>query len=171
MLVEPAVSTLLLADQNSTAQSLALLFRSPAVALSGRRFQSQSLGPSLKALAGGNSAGAVELNVDGVQDMRGSFRALPEETRSMMLDNSRTIAELKTKFPVFSASDAARISSPCLIVNGQDSALWLGRIGELLARAIPGSRRILAPKNRHFPHLENPGFFNAEVLAFLKSRQ
>ena len=170
VLVEPAVSTLLVADQASSAQSLGLLFRSPSVALSGRRFQTGSLAPSLKALEKGELERAIELNVDGVQDRTGAFRALPEEARKMMLDNARTVAELKTKFPRFTEKEAGLISRPTLVVNGGESALWLRRIGEIMAKAIPGSQRVVVPGSRHFPHMENPEFFNSKVLGFLEEK-
>jgi pimeloyl-ACP methyl ester carboxylesterase len=168
VLVEPAVSTLLLADQRSGTQALGLLLRSPSVALSGRRFQTKSLAPSLEALEGGELEKATELNVDGVQDKQGAFRALPEDVRKMMLDNARTIAELKTTFPRFTAKEAARISRPTLVVNGAESALWLRRIGELLAKSVPGAKRQEVPGSRHFPHMENAEFFNENVLAFVE---
>ncbi|MDA4119152.1 MAG: alpha/beta hydrolase [Thaumarchaeota archaeon] len=167
VLVEPAISTLLVADQTSNAQSLGLLLRSPSVALSGRRFQTKSLGPSLKALDGGQKEKAVELNVDGVQDSEGAFRRLSEGARKMMLDNARTIAELRTKFPRFTAKEAGRISAPTMVVNGQESALWLRRIGELTAMAVPKARRVTVPGARHYPHMENPEVFNSNVLDFL----
>jgi pimeloyl-ACP methyl ester carboxylesterase len=168
VLVEPALSTLLVADQNSTSQVLGLLLRSPSVALSARRFQSGSLAPSLRALDAGDEAKAVEHNVDGVQDRKGAFAALPEEARKMMLDNARTIAELRTTFPRFTATEAGKISSPTLVVNGEMSALWLRRIGELTAKAIPGAKRSLVKGARHFPHMENPGEFNTLVLGFIE---
>jgi pimeloyl-ACP methyl ester carboxylesterase len=167
ILVEPAVGTLLVADQTSGSQLLGLLLRSPSVALSGRRFQSGSLKPSLKALDSGDQTRAVELNVDGVEDSRGAFAKLPEETKRMMLDNARTVAEQKTVFPRFTAAEAGRISRPTLIVNGEGSALWLRRIGELLDRAIPSARRVMISGARHFPHMQNPGDFNGQVMSFL----
>jgi pimeloyl-ACP methyl ester carboxylesterase len=170
VLVEPAVSTLLVADQASSAQALGLLFRSPSVALSGRRFQTRSLTPSLKALERGELDKAVELNVDGVQDRVGAFRALPDDVRSMMLDNGKTVAELKTRFPTFTAIEAGKISRPTLVVNGAESALYLRRIGELMAKAVPGARRAVVPGSRHFPHMENPEFFNSQVLRFLEGK-
>lgn len=166
-LVEPAVSTLLVANRKSSAQVLGLLFRSPSVALSARRFQSGSLTPSLKALAAGDNQRAVELNVDGVQDRKGAYAAMPEDVRKMMLDNARTIAELKTDFPRFTAAQAGKISSKTLIVNGASSALWLRRIGELMAQAVPNARRELIAGARHFPHLEQPVAFNKQLTAFL----
>lgn len=170
VLVEPAISTLLVADQTSSAQSLGLLLRSPSVALSGRRFQTKSLGPSLKALDGGQVEKAVELNVDGVQDSEGAFRRLSEGARKMMLDNAKTIAELRTTFPRFTAKEAGRISAPTLVVNGQESALWLRRIGELTANAVPKARHVTVPGARHFPHMENPEVFNKDVLDFLEGK-
>ena len=170
VLVEPAIATLLVADQTSSAQALGLLFRSPSVALSGRRFQTKSLGPSLQALERGEPERAVELNVDGVQDKEGAFRALPDETRKMMLDNARTVAELKTPFPKFTEREAGRITAPTLVLNGEDSALYLRKIGELAAKAVPGARRTLVPQSRHFPHFENPEFFNSTVLGFLERK-
>jgi len=167
VLVEPAIATLLVADQTSSSQALGLLFRSPSVALSGRKFQTRSLGPSLKSLEMGELEKAVELNVDGVQDKEGAFRALPDETRRMMLDNARTVAELKTPFPRFTEREAGRISAPTLILNGENSALYLRKIGELMAKAVPGARRTVVPHSRHFPHFENSEFFNSTVLGFL----
>jgi pimeloyl-ACP methyl ester carboxylesterase len=167
VLVEPAVSTLLVADQANSTQLLGLLLRSPGVALSGRRFQNGSLKPSLQALAGGETAKAVELNVDGVEDMKGAFGGFPEDTRKMMLDNARTIAELKTVFPRFTATEAAKIRCPTLIVNGASSSPWLRRIGELLTKSIPGSKGALITNSRHFPHFENSAEFNSKVLEFL----
>jgi pimeloyl-ACP methyl ester carboxylesterase len=171
VLVEPAVSTLLVADQTSGAQALGLLLRSPSVALSGRRFQTQSLAPSLKALERGDLERAVELNVDGVQDMKGAYRSFPEDARRMMLDNVRTIAELKTKFPRFTAKEAGLISCPTLIVNGEESALYLRRIGELMEKGVPRARRMIVPRSRHFPHMENAQAFNEMVLGFLGGRR
>ena len=167
VLVEPAVSTLLVSDQASSAQLLGLLLRSPSVALSGRRFQSGSLGPSLRALAEGDTEKAVELNVDGVQDLKGAYRAMPEVVRMMMKDNARTIAELKTVFPRFTATEAAKIKAPTLVLNGENTALWLGRIGKLVAEAVPGARRETVSGARHFPHMENPVEFNSKVRGFL----
>jgi pimeloyl-ACP methyl ester carboxylesterase len=167
VLVEPAISTLLVADQSSSAQLLGLLLKSPSVALSGRRFQGGSLGPSLRALRSGDAARAVELNVDGVQDERGSFTRMPEGARKMMMDNARTISELGTVFPRFAATDARKISCPTLVVNGEETALWLRKIGELMAKAVPDARLEKVKRARHFPHMENPEEFNARVLGFL----
>lgn len=166
VLVEPAIATLLVEDETNSGQLFALLLRSPSVALSARRFQTRSIKPSLAALDAGNIQKAVELNVDGVQDQPGAFKAMSDEVRSMVLDNSRTIAELRTKLPPF-RERASRIALPALIVNGSSSALWLRRIGQLTSAAIPRSRAMIVSNARHFPHMENAAEFNAGVQAFI----
>ncbi len=167
VLVEPAISTMLVVNEKSPAQMLGLLLRNPSVALSARKFQSTSLYPSLKALDAGQSDRATELMVDGVQDSRGAFGRLAEEDRRMMLENGRTVGELKTKFPAFRKEEASRISCRTLVLNGESSPLWLRRIGELLAKAIPKSEYSRVPDSAHFPHIQNPAEFNGRLRAFL----
>ena len=166
VLVEPAIATLLVEDPSSSAQLFSLLIGSPGVALSARRFQSGSMGPSLKALDSGQTKKAVQLAVDGVQNKTGAFAELPEPAQQMMLDNARTIAELGTRLPPFKER-AKKISRRTLVINGWDSAVWLKRIGELAARSITHSERSIISNSRHFPHLENPSEFNSEVLKFI----
>lgn len=166
VLVEPAIATLLVEDETNSGQLFALLLRSPSVALSARRFQNRSLKPSLAALDAGRAEEAVELNVDGVQDHPGAFKAMPEASRTMTLDNAKTIAELRTKFPSFK-DKASKVASRTLVVNGSDSALWLRRIGELTAAAIPKSQSVKISSARHFPHMENPSEFNRHLRFFI----
>jgi non-heme chloroperoxidase len=166
VLVEPAIATLLVEDETNSGQLLSLLLRSPSVALSARRFQNSSLKPSLAALDAGKTKEAVELNVDGVQDRPGAFRAMPEAARAMMLENAKTVAELRNKLPSFKTR-ASKITSRTLVVNGAGSALWLRRIGELTAAAIPKSRSAKVSSARHFPHMENPSEFNQLLLSFI----
>jgi pimeloyl-ACP methyl ester carboxylesterase len=169
VLVEPAIATLLVENPGSFSEMLGLLLRSPGVALSARRFQSRSLAPALKALDAGQNEKAVELNVDGVEDMKGGFAQMPDSAKKMMLDNARTIAELRTKLPPFRAH-IGKISCRTLVVNGEQSAAWLRRIGEVTAKSIPGCESVKIPRSRHFPHLENSPEFNSRVLGFISKR-
>jgi non-heme chloroperoxidase len=165
-LVEPAIATLLVEDPNSQGQMLGLLLRSPSVALSARRFQTGSLAPSLEALDAGQNEKAARLNLDGVQDEPGAFDAMPDSAKKMFVDNARTIAELRTRFPPFKAR-IVKISCRVLVINGEQSALWLRRIGELAARSITNGRGAKVSSSRHLPHMENPSEFNAKLLAFI----
>jgi non-heme chloroperoxidase len=164
--VEPAVSTLLVENAESKAQMLSLLLHSPSVALSARRFQNRSLRPSFKALDAGQFEKATELNVDGVEDQPGTFRSFSEDVKRMMVDNARTIGELRTHFPSFK-SRIGKISCRTLVINGERSPLWLRRIGELFASHVPNSERIMISNSRHFPHMENSTEFNERILGFI----
>jgi len=170
VLVEPAVSTLLVENADSKGQMLSLLLRSPSVALSARRFLNGSLNPSFAALARGDEERAVELNVDGVQDKHGAFSFLPDDVKKMMVENARTIDELKTKFPAFK-EHVGKIQCETLVINGEEGALWLRRIGELFARLVPRGKMVSVSNAKHFPHLENPSEFNEKVLGFLSRNQ
>jgi len=168
VLVEPAVSSMLLPDPESRGQMLALLIRSPSVALAARRFQAKSLYPSLRSLDGGDIQKAVEQIVDGLQDRPGAFDQLPREVREMMLENGRTVGELRTRFPRFTRVEASRVACETLIVSGESSPLWLRQIAAMLGRSIPKARLETIPGTAHFPHLENPQEFNRRLLVFLK---
>jgi non-heme chloroperoxidase len=169
VLVEPAIATLLIEDPNSSGQMLSLLLRSPSVALSARRFQSGALAPGLKALDSGQSETAIRLTVDGLQDKRGAFASMPDPAKKMMLDNAATLAEQRTKLPPFKES-AGKISCRTLVINGGQSALWLRRIGELVARSVSQCEALTIAGSGHFPHLESPSEFNSKVLGFFSKR-
>ena len=167
VLVEAAVSTLLVKNPNNPLELLALLLGSPSVASSVSGFRSKALNPALKALEEGKSEQSVQLLNDGIQGERGSFRRLPEDAQRMMNENAKTIAELKTKFPVFTRLDCGKIRCRTLVVNGELSPLWLRRIGDRLVASIPHAASVKIGKAHHFPHIENPTEFNAGVLDFL----
>jgi pimeloyl-ACP methyl ester carboxylesterase len=143
-----------------------LLLRNPSVALAARRFQSKSPRPSLSALDAGQTEVAVELNVEGIQDKQGAFITFPEPVKKMMIDNARTIAELRTRLPPFK-TQLSRITCRTLVINGKNSPPWSRRIGEILAKSLKSAEATRIQGTRHFPHLEKPKEFNELVLAFI----
>lgn len=169
VLVEAAVSTMLVTDKKSPTQMLGLQLRYPAVALSARRFQTHSLYPSLMAVEQGKLERAAQLMIDGIQDRLGAFGELDGQSRQMILDNARTIGELRTKFPPFTRKEAERIMYKTLVVNGERSPKWLRKVGELLADSISGCERTVVAGSAHFPQIENPAEFNGSLWKFLSS--
>jgi non-heme chloroperoxidase len=165
VLVEPAIGTLLVEDPNSSGQMLSLSIRSPSVALSARRFLS-SVAASMRALDAGHAEKAAQLSIDGIQNREGAFAELSESSKKMMVDNAKTIAELRTKLPPFK-SKIGKISCRTLVVNGDQSAVWLRRIGELVVQSVPKCRALTITGSRHFPHMENPSEFNVYVPGFI----
>ena len=167
-LVDPAASTLLVQDPKNPIQFLSLLLRSPSTALSAAKFTTGSLNPSLAAFHRGDFDTALRLNLDGIMNKKGAFGEFPESVRTMMKENERTVGELGTRFPAFTKTDAARISSPTLLINGGGSPKFFHSIVDELARAIPKSEVARIPDSAHFPHLEKPAEFNTRLLTFIQ---
>ena len=156
VLVEPAISTVLIEDADSTTQMLSLLLRGPSVALAARRFPSKSLRPSLAALDAGQKEIAVELNVEGIQNKKGAFMELPEPVKQMMIDNARTLAKLRTRLPPFKAQ-LSKIVCRTLVITGENSPLWSRRIGEIITKSLKSAEATRIQGARHFPHLKTEG--------------
>ena len=85
-----------------------------------------------------------------------------------MIDNARTVGELRTRFPVFTRDDASRMRTLSLLISGESSALVLRGIGQILAESIPNCERARISGAGHFPHLDKAEEFNARVLGFLR---
>jgi pimeloyl-ACP methyl ester carboxylesterase len=166
-LIEPAVSTMLLKNRKSASGFLGLLFTHPSIALSAASFQRGSLDPSLKAFQQGDFDGALRFNLDGIMNRHGVFETLPEDMRTMVKENEKTVGELVAEVPVFGKTEASKISAPTLLIHGTDSPKVLHAIVDRLGKAIPNSEVAVISGAAHFPHLEKPREFNELVLGFL----
>src|SRR3989442_937655 len=101
VLIEPAVSTMLLKNRKSSSEFLSLLFTHPSTAISAAKFQRSSLDPSLKAFRQGDFDAALRFNLDGIMNRHGAFEQLPESVRIMVKKNQRTVGELMAEVPGF----------------------------------------------------------------------
>ncbi len=61
-----------------------------------------------------------------------------------------------------------RIDVPSLVVWGASDRFVTPDYGRAYADAIPGSRFVIIPEAGHYPHIEQPYRFVAEILAFEK---
>ncbi len=61
----------------------------------------------------------------------------------------------------------ASINIPTLIITGSADTLILPSESEAMARAIPGSRLVVAPDAAHLSNVENPDVFNTAVREFI----
>jgi pimeloyl-ACP methyl ester carboxylesterase len=168
VLVDPAVSTLLIQDPKNPIQFLSLLLRSPSTALSAARFTTRSLNPSLAAFHRGDFETALRLNLDGIMDRTGAFEQFPEPVRVMMKENERTVGELGTKLPVFTKKDASRISVSTLLINGANSPKFFHTIVDEMAKFLPNVELTRIQGSAHFPHVEKAPEFNARLREFLQ---
>lgn len=62
----------------------------------------------------------------------------------------------------------AEVTAPALVVVGQEDIPDFRLIADLLAANLPNARQLLLPRCGHIPPLEQPGAFNAALIAFLR---
>ena len=124
----------------------------------------------MRAYRSGNFAGAVKHFVDGIKERKGAFEKLPQGIQNLMLDNSKTIGELETEFPILDRADASKITIKTLLVKGEKSPGWLQAIVDNLSKSMPNSSLVEIPGSGHLPHIEKPAELNAALLQFLRAR-
>ncbi|HEX8137189.1 MAG TPA: alpha/beta fold hydrolase [Pyrinomonadaceae bacterium] len=118
--------------------------------------------------------GELELQiwVDGPRRSAGQVDALlRERVREMNLVALKRASGLGTEQAVErgAAERLEEISVPTLVVIGELDTPRTLEAADLLAEKIEGAKKILIPGAAHLPNMEQPGLFNREVLAFLKS--
>lgn len=171
VLVEPGITTLLVKDQKSPAQLLSLFLRSPSTALAAGSFIKEYINPMLEAYHRGDLDLAIRFFADGFMGKKGALDQLPEDVRTMLKENSKTIGETETKLPIFTKKDAGRISAETLLMRGANSPKVLQAIVTELSKSMPKSEVVTIPDSGHFPHFEKAELFNEKVLGFLARGQ
>jgi pimeloyl-ACP methyl ester carboxylesterase len=171
ILVEPAVPSILVRNEDSPLQVLGFLLRNPGAALSARKFQNGKLRAALKAYESGNYDAAARNFYDGIRENAGAFDQASPELRKLMLDNGRTVGELESVFPVFAKSDAASIRANTLLLKGEKSPKWLRAIVDDLGRSLPRATVVEISSSGHLPHVDNPADFLNTIRAFIGKSQ
>jgi len=170
VLIEPAIPSILVKNEKSQLEKLWFLLRNPSAALSARRFQTGLLKQSLKAYESGDLRNAVRFFYDGIMESPGAFEKSPADIQKIMIDNGRTIGELETEFPIFTRSDARKISLPTLLVKGENSPKWLQAIVDKLSKSMPNCTAAKISASGHLPHIQNISEFNARLQEFLSKQ-
>jgi pimeloyl-ACP methyl ester carboxylesterase len=168
VLIEPSIPSILVKNEKNPLQVLAFLLTHYSAATSARRFQTGMLKLALKSYDAGDKAAAVKCFYEGIRETPGSFEKLQKPVHDMLLDNSITIGELETEFPILTKEDARKVKLPTLLVKGEKSPKWLQAIVEGLAKNMPNSAMIQISGSGHFSHIENPAELNPQILAFLE---
>jgi pimeloyl-ACP methyl ester carboxylesterase len=168
VLIEPAIPSMLVENENDRFQVLSFLLSRPSAALSARRFQNGKLKQCLEAYEIGDLEKAVRFFYDGIREEEGAFERLPENIRTMMAQNGLTIAELGLEFPVFTKENAKDIKLPVLLIKGEKSPQWLRAIVDSLGKSIATSSIVEIEGSGHLPHLESPTNFNNALFGFLE---
>jgi pimeloyl-ACP methyl ester carboxylesterase len=62
----------------------------------------------------------------------------------------------------------SNIVAPALVLNGEHDTAARQAAGALLARALPGARRVLVPGAGHLPNLDQPQIYQRTLLQFFQ---
>ncbi len=170
VLVEPAVSGILLTNPNSRLQLLIFFLSHPSTAIAAANF-SVGAKRAIKILKeNGDSKKAAQIFVDTIQNTQGAFDRFPEEFRKIVTDNANTILDVDIPPPQFTKEDTRRISTPTLLIKGETSHKILRVITFNLSRYIPNSKLVSIGGSGHFPQIEKPEEFNSILKDFLRRR-
>jgi pimeloyl-ACP methyl ester carboxylesterase len=129
------------------------------------------MAPAREAAKAGKADEATRLFADWTNGQPGGFDALPPETRSMHLDNGRTVALhfAAAPPPKLSCADLGQLKRPLAITYGELTRPFFKILAETAHNCVPGSEFVLIPGARHAATAQNPAAFNNALLTFLAS--
>jgi pimeloyl-ACP methyl ester carboxylesterase len=134
-----------------------------------REFMTTMWEPAAAAFKAGDDERAMRILVDGFAGA-GRFDNLPPEGRAVAMQNSRFFraATLSSDpFPDLSKDKVKRLSTPVLILGGENTIRLHKFVNDELARLLPKAERATIPQAGHGSARENPQAFNEAVLKFL----
>jgi non-heme chloroperoxidase len=166
---EPAALPLLTKIPPNPLDILALFLKSPSTAIALVRLARKAFIPAQKAVRRGDSKEAVRIFVNAAQNSEDGFEQLPDDVRSMFIDNRESLGgeTFATTMPRFSRQDASRISAPTLLVKNELAPKIAHRIVDILAETLPNNEMVTLQGGSHMLHAEKPRVFNERILEFL----
>ncbi len=115
----------------------------------------------------GNVDGALEYFIDYVNGP-GSWKAVPEAGRQRFRANASTLAgEAKDEWHPYTCADAGRIEVPVLLIAGEKSPPFFGKILDAIQACLKRSERVVIANASHGMPRQNPVGFSEAVLTFI----
>lgn len=136
-----------------------------------RAFYNNALDPARRAFSHGDSVTGTRLFYDGLSG-RGRFDNLPGGTRADLIAHAfelrhEMLANREQYLPPVSCAGLGRVTTPVLLVRGQQSPRAFQLISDELARCMQNDTTVVIPGSGHPPHLGNPNYYNQAVARFL----
>ena len=125
--------------------------------------------PAGELMQHGKLRDGIEHFVDGVVEPE-TFARFPSEVQALLMDNA---CEFKAEtssadfWTLFRCEDAAQISTPTLLLSGEQSLKMLQLIVDELVRCLPNAERVMIPDSTHEMPSDNPDAYNQAVEQFL----
>ncbi len=119
----------------------------------------------------GNVEGSLEYFIDFVNGP-GSWKAIPEAGRQTFRDNASTVRGLaRDTWDPYTCADAGRIGAPVLLVAGEKSPPFFGKILDPVQRCLKRSERVVIRNASHGIPRQAPAGFSEAVLNFISNRR
>jgi pimeloyl-ACP methyl ester carboxylesterase len=126
--------------------------------------------PAAKAFAAGSPDDAMRIFIDAF-DGKGTFDALPQERRAIVMANARffqAIARSSDGYPNLSKDGVRRLRMPVLVIRGATTDALHAMVTEEVALVFPDASRATIPNAGHGSPRQNPEGFNSAMLPFLE---
>jgi pimeloyl-ACP methyl ester carboxylesterase len=127
--------------------------------------------PGVEAFKNNEDEKAAEIFMNAVMGDSLYFTKHPQRIREITMANT---VQLKgsmlyptTGFPDISCDDLEKIKTPVLLLQGDRSPLFFGKIIDELDRCLSNKERVTLPNASHGLEFENPAEFNKIVLGFI----
>ena len=125
--------------------------------------------PMGRAFGAGDTAKALDIALEYFVGP-GAADNIPSESRQMLLANIReweVLAMSSDAFPIVRREDVQRITTPTLMLSGENSYSIGKLIDAELERVLPNVRRVIVPQATHETCEEQPAFCIEAIRAFL----
>ena len=99
----------------------------------------------------------------------GEFNSLPEDLRTVLLDNARVVPLMfaAPPPPVITCDMLKDFTRPTLVMRGEKTQAFYALISEAITRCVPGARQVILQNVNHDAPWRDPAAFTAAVFEFL----
>jgi len=167
---EPMFAPALVRNPKNPLQLIGLMLRDFNAGKSFARLGMKGIGPSIKALAKGDSQTAQEAFINGVTDGKKTLATLDELTKQQLADNIANVAAEDPFNNNIKLTDLAKIKCKVLLLSGTESPYVFHYINEEVKKQISQSELIIISGAGHWIHIDQTDKFVTTISNFLKSK-
>ena len=102
----------------------------------------------------------------------GEFNSLPEDLRTVLLDNARVVPLMfaAPRPPVVTCDMLKDFTRPTLVMRGEKTRAFWALTSEAITKCVPGAQQVILPGVNHDGPCRDPAAFTAAVFEFLSRR-
>jgi len=167
---EPMFVPALVRNPKNPLQLIGLMLKNFNAGKSFARLGMKGIGPSIKALAKGDSQTAQEAFINGVTDGKKTLATLDELTKQQLADNIANVAAEDPFNNNIKLTDLAKIKCKVLLLSGTESPYVFHYINEEVKKQISQSELIIISGAGHWIHIDQTDKFVTTISNFLKSK-